>query len=263
MSRNTSTFAWALACCMLATQAFAQSKPEAPADESDAAEGDNDSGSDEPEAEGAGGEATAAAAVDAGGSADKKFLLGLRVGYALPLGLIAKSAGENKNEEFALSDVVSGQIPIWLDAGYLLTPRLMLGAYGAYGFGMVSGDICQTRVSCSAHDIRFGIQGQYHFSPYESFNPWLGLGIGYEILTAHFENDVGTAQATYRGFEFATLQAGVDFRAAESVGIGPFVNLSFGEYTTAGTSQDDKTYNIDKKALHEWLTFGVRGAFRL
>src|SRR5262245_15293263 len=66
---------------------------------------------------GEGGEAAGAANAEAGATlgapagGDKKIKLGLRLGYGLPLGDAAKDA--------PLSDTFSGQIPIWIDAGYM------------------------------------------------------------------------------------------------------------------------------------------------
>src|SRR5438105_4003214 len=96
--------------------AFAQDPaPEAAAPEVPAA----------PAAEAAGAEASASAGTT-GGYADKKIRLGLRLGYALPMGNLAEGA--------KLGDGISGQIPIWIDAGYMVTPNILLGLYGQYGF---------------------------------------------------------------------------------------------------------------------------------
>ena len=70
--------------------------------------------------EAAGGETKAAASTDAPPDAGGKIKIGLRLGYALPLGDSVKDA--------KMSDQISGMIPIWLDLGYMVTPNIMVGA---------------------------------------------------------------------------------------------------------------------------------------
>lgn len=211
-----------------------------------------------------------APASEAGASAaagtDRKFVLGLRLGYGLPMGDAVKS---QPGASGAMTDAISHMIPIWLDVGYMVTPNVMLGAYGQYAFVSLKDSVCQGASSCSANDIRFGVQAQYQIMPGQPMNPWIGLGVGYEMLSLSASGDsiIGHVDATekFKGLEFANLQAGLDFLAAPGIGVGPFVSLSFGEYssiseTLNGQSQSSSSFD---KAFHEWLTLGVRGAFNL
>jgi hypothetical protein len=62
-----------------------------------------------------------------------------------------------------------------------------------------------------------------------------------------------------KGWEFLNLQGGVDFQVANAITVGPFLSVSFDQFSSesvGGTSAD-----IDTKALHEWVTFGVKGTF--
>jgi hypothetical protein len=121
--------------------------------------------------------------------------------------------------------------------------------------------------------IRFGIQGQYHLSPAEKLDPWFGVGFGYELATMSVSGSVmGTSidsSATYKGFEFLNLQGGADFKVSPAIGIGPFLSFSLGQYGSASTSGNaggqsmSDSGDIDNTAIHEWFTFGVRGAFTL
>lgn len=195
------------------------------------------------------GDANAGVSTDSG-AASKKFKLGLRLGYALPMGDTAKDS--------KLGDAVSGQVPIWIDAGYMVTPNILLGLYGQYGF--VGTKNCD---SCSAHDLRIGIQGQYHISPAEGVDPWVGLGIGYESLSASQKNPLtgGDIDSGVSGFEFLNLQGGADFKVTDAFSVGPFLSFSLGQFSKTnlnGTSQD-----ITDKAIHEWFTFGAKGTFGL
>ncbi|RYE84347.1 MAG: hypothetical protein EOO75_18220, partial [Myxococcales bacterium] len=105
------------------------------------------------------------------------FEIGLRAGYALPLG---KTAAEVK-----LGDVYAAKIPIQLDVGYRITPQVYLGAYGQYGIGVLDSELkdgCDAvNVDCSSSNIRFGVNATYHFLTRGTFLPWAGLGFGYEM----------------------------------------------------------------------------------
>jgi outer membrane protein W len=191
-----------------------------------------------------------------------KFVIGARLGYGIGLGDIMK--------DLAMSDNVSGHIPIWLDLGYMVTPNIMVGLYGQYGIGIPSADECDASgVSCSASVIRLGAQAQYHLSPAEKLDPWFGLGIGYEWGSITAEGGGQKQSLSVRGFEFLNLQGGADYKLAPNFGIGPFLSFSLGQYSnystevTGGGSQSGSISDISDTTMHEWLTFGVRGAFTL
>ena len=209
---------------------------------------------------------------------DNHFQIGVRTGYSVFAGKIYDPssicfAGQCfSNDIFGTSHVVSGQVPLWLDAGYQITPNLMLGLYGQYGFVTLDSD-CS---GCSAHDIRFGIQAQYRFRPAGKLDPWLGLGVGYESLSLHqgypeqqgFTQPVEptSADSTFRGWELANLQGGVDFRLGSAFTLGPFLSVSLDEFTHQSIDYNyPGVANVDgsiyDKAVHEWITLGVKGSF--
>lgn len=207
------------------------------------------------------------------------FELGARLGYGIPMGKLADDGADSD-----LSNYISGMVPLQLDVGYRVIPNLMVGGYFMYGFGITGDSLdksCDAAkalgvdASCSAHDLRLGLQAQYHFMPEGDVDPWLGAGLGYEWLS--FGVDVssgGVSQKntiTGRGFEFINLQGGVDFPLAPNFGLGPFLSFSVGQYSKASTDcsgtgcdpTDSGSQDIDNKAMHEWLTIGARGTFVL
>jgi hypothetical protein len=175
--------------------------------------------------------------------------LGVRTGYALPLG---RTTG-NANDEF--SDTTSGVVPIWFDVGCRFNEHMLLGAYLQYGSAHSdTTQDCQTG-TCPATDILFGGQFHYHLFPDRLVDPWFGIGAGYEILNFTKEGG-GTVDYTLEGFDFFNIQAGADIKIMRNVGIGPFGGLTLGQFSNC--SDSCSMPNIAPQALHEWLTFGIR-----
>jgi outer membrane protein W len=263
MIRRVTSLGFGFAISLMALNAFAQDEGgDAPA--GDAAEGESAEPAKEAPKADAGGDAAASASAssaDAGG----KIKIGLRLGYALPLG----KATDTPSGE--LNKVVSGMIPIWLDLGYMVTPNIMIGLYAQYGLVMIkSADTatdpgCPSGADCSGNDIRIGLQGQYHISPAASLDPWVGLGIGYEMLNYKVSANGQEGKFGVKGLEFANIQGGADFKLADSFTVGPFLSFSLGQFSSQSADPEPPGFNssIDKTAMHEWLTLGVKGTFGL
>lgn len=195
--------------------------------------------------------------------------VGLRAGYAIPLGDAA--GAPSGGQSTSLSNVYSGMIPIQIDAGYRLNPNMMVGAFFQYGIAMIatgSGSIgaqCSTGgVSCSGSDMMFGAQFHYHFMPDQTIDPWAGIGIGYEIASFSASANGQSAGESFSGFQFVNLQVGGDYKVMPNLGVGPFVMFSLGEYSScsfSGGLANGTSCSIPNTAMHEWLTFGIRGAY--
>lgn len=192
------------------------------------------------------------------------FEAALRLGYGIPLG--------DAVEDGKLSDGIGGQVPIIVDIGYRITPLVFLGLYAQYGFAWLNDDnACDaTNASCSAHDIRLGIEAQFHLRPREQLDPWIGVGIGYEWAGLSVEAANTEVSTTLSGFEFINLQAGLDVKLGEHFYLGPFLNFSIGQYSDASVTCTGGAFcanqfgvngSIDRKAVHEWLILGVRAGY--
>lgn len=191
------------------------------------------------------------------------FQMALRTGYSVPFGKVTK--------DFKLSDFSSGQVPLLVDIGGKPIPHLFLGGYFGFGFGSAGGttaDSCDaTNAGCFGLSLRFGAQVQVHFLPHGPVNPWLGYGIGLESvgLGVDQKGSRSAVAAGVGGVEFAHLMGGADFRLSRVVGIGPFVDVSFGRYSSFSVDDGDTTRSYDivdsERATHGWATFGVRVVF--
>lgn len=186
--------------------------------------------------------------------------VGARIGYGIPLG----KAADNTNGD--LSKSISGMVPLMLDAGYKFNPNIYVGAYFMYGIGFVPSDATgcgQNGVSCSVHDLRFGVNAHYHLMPDQTIDPWFGLGVGYEILSASASGGNQSISSSVKGFEFVSLQGGADYKVMPNLGVGPFLSFSLGKYTTQSIDGGSATQSgdIQNTAFHEWLLLGVRGVY--
>jgi outer membrane protein W len=183
--------------------------------------------------------------------------LGLRTGYAIPMGDIAGGGGAQ------LSDNISGVIPIWIDAGYKLNPNMYIGADFQYGIALINNDKTGCGMSgrnCSANDVMFGVNFHYHLMPDQTIDPWAGVGIGYEIM--QFGSTASSSDVN--GFQFLNLQLGGDYKATPELGIGPFLMFSLGQFSNCGVSvmgASASSCTINQTAMHEWLTIGIRGVY--
>jgi hypothetical protein len=201
------------------------------------------------------GQGPAAANADGGEQEltwDHRFSFGVRAQYALPFGDAV--AGQSGGEQ--LNNVVSGVFLIGGEVGYLVYPRLTLLGYFFYGFPTFYGGAASTCAptedtggACSASLIRFGVMANYHFSANKRWDPWIGAGIGYEILNLEADDCTGTATQTFglNGFEL-TGMGGVELRPGANLGLGPYVELSGGHYFA----------DISSSAIHGWVSLGLR-----
>jgi hypothetical protein len=176
--------------------------------------------------------------------------MALRTGYLMPMVSATGAPGDDMSKSFG------GQVPLILDLGFKPSPNVFLGGYLGLGFGG-TGDGVRCDTSCVAASFRIGLEVQYHFAPAESVNPWIGYGIGIESAAVGDSNNNSVAVA---GVEWGHFMAGLDFRVSKSVGIGPLVDFSVGQYSHEEVKYNglDQQGDISNTATHEWLLIGGR-----
>jgi hypothetical protein len=203
------------------------------------------------------------------------FEIGARIGYAVPLGRTVGAGAQTiggttfQGAGRDLSDVFSGGLPLTLDAGYRIIPSVYVGAFFSYSFlfinsGQFGADVgCNAVLSCSGHQIDLGANVHFHMNPSRVVDPWIGLGLGYEWSTIGLSANGQSGSDVFSGFQFVNFQLGLDLKPDVRGGLGPFMTLSLGQYDSASASGGGQSVSSDvaNKALHEWLTFGVRGVY--
>ena len=185
--------------------------------------------------------------------------LDLKLGYSIPTG--------NAVTDAAMSDAFSGALPIEAAARYRFTPNLSAGIYFQYGPAFISSTTCESGVSCSGYDMRLGIQAVYGFLPDGGMNPWVSLGTGWEWTQLKASAAGQSASATFSGWEYFNVQAGVDFPLSKMFALGPYVGYFGGTYTNVSSSGFAEFINgsipSEDRAFHGWFQFGVKGTLTL
>jgi hypothetical protein len=206
---------------------------------------------------------------EASGSSDEDGLdvysggieIGLRSGFGFPFGETDGISGVARSRGFG--DAFVGQLPIWLDLGYRLSPRWMIGGYASYGFVFFKDglDGCPSGSDCSASDLRFGAQAQFHIAPYAAVDPWVGAGLGYEIYSSSVTTGPSTFDNTLRGLEFLNVQAGLDLPTDAGSSLGIFAAYTLGQFSHSSVTSNGQSFSgsIDQVATHSWLFVGLRG----
>jgi hypothetical protein len=193
-----------------------------------------------------------AAAADATRSG---FSVGARVAYAWPFGNIAGDttvAGVTFTNK--LADQVDRMIPIWIDATLRLGGGFEVGPYASYGW--ISGK----NGAGDAKDWRAGAQLNYRLAPAGGFLPWVGVGAGWEWVKENDSPATGP-NGDVSGLELL-VQGGGEFRLGSNFGLGPFVALSLGRFSSGDAFDSAKNGGITvDKAWHEWVQIGVKGSF--
>jgi hypothetical protein len=170
------------------------------------------------------------------------FMFGIRVGGAYAFG---------QAKDTSLYTVMPGAFLFGGDVGYFFSPHFYLGAYVLYGVGIGSSsvDTCSNPdFSCKSNLVRFGVVGEYHFLPTPTFDPWVGGGIGYEVVTLTAADQTGGGNdqtAGLLGFELVP-RAGIDWKPGPSYGLGPYVEVPLGHYW------------FDTFTVHGWIMAGIR-----
>jgi hypothetical protein len=202
--------------------------------------------------------------------------VGARVAYSAGFGSVY--------EGLAMSDWSSGAVPVILDLGWRFLPQLYVGAYGQVAPTVTRSSpvACPDGTDCSALDWRVGLEVDFHFWPSSRFDPYVGVGGGYEILHRAVSGPVTlplgsqtktgmvNASISDRGWELVNVTAGFDLRAARNIGIGPFVTGALGRFDvhngTESTILDGGTVSSGSvrgvvHTVHEQLIVGLRGTF--
>jgi hypothetical protein len=100
-----------------------------------------------------------------------------------------------------------------LGAGYRISPRWLVGAYGSGAWYRA------LRNEAGLRSFAAGVQGQLHLRPFRSIDPWVGLGIGYRVFAFSIP---GQGSSIHQAIVLPHFSLGVDYRPSPFVSVGPF-----------------------------------------
>jgi hypothetical protein len=191
--------------------------------------------------------------------AQRGLQLGARVGYALPEGVLSDDSSLNTS----ISRLETASVPIGIDAGYRLSPRVYLGGTIAWGPGFAPNTpgTCPASASCFRQDAQVRAEVRYYFAPERRVAWWASFGAGWE-LAAFSQSAQGSGVTSTLTGPLGDLEVGFDMRRGARA-IGPYVGMSWGEFLTHGLSpaQTPVPTWIDNPSMHVWFTVGLKGAY--
>ncbi len=203
------------------------------------------------------------------------FEAGLRVGYSFANGDYASGVPIGSASDQNLLPGVSGAVSFGGELGVRIAHSVFLGGffhYGLVGTSCVDPPASGVLVTCSGHDIKAGVETILHLAPRASIDPWLGFGLGHEWLQVSVTESgvqTGTATQTLDGWNFADVSLGLDFHVNDSVGVGPYFELTSGSFTSDSESVSvpgssaAASSDVSSQSSHQWFTLGLRGTFDL
>ncbi len=166
-----------------------------------------------------------------------------------------------------LSRMYGTQGVLLFEVGAKVHDHIFVGGYlggGLGGSGSEFQSMCgRSDVSCLSSLLRIGFEAQYHFIPDGLFNPWAGVGLGYEAASLHVRGPGGEANVSASGLELADFMIGADLRVSQKVGLGPVLSASVAQYGTAKIESNGTTRSgdIGDRAIHSWFNLGARAVF--
>lgn len=175
------------------------------------------------------------------------------------------------------SDIVQFAIPFQVDVGYRIIPQLFLGAsamIASPASGNTLVDACKKWVDdrCAPLWFRTAIGAQFHISPESKVDPWLGYSFGREWIGFSQESRNASGReisGVFTGWQYAIIDAGLDFRFSKNVGVGPYASFVMGQYDVARisaqgippTNVTDVSFRTREDDMHIWGVVGFRGSY--
>jgi hypothetical protein len=190
----------------------------------------------------------------------------LRLGLAAPFGNAVLTSTQMGQPASGVSEANTSALllPLWIEGAYRFTRNWRAGLYFQIADAF-SGSTCTN--GCGGYDVRFGVDGEYHFAPHRKVDGWIGLGAGYEILHTSTTAPLATSSVTtvYRGFEFGMVQAGADIRSGGGAfRWGPFAALTLAQYDHVRQISQGADISITpNESMHLWFFIGMRGSYDL
>jgi len=129
---------------------------------------------------------------------------------------------------------VANSFPVALEVGTRLERHLQMGAY--FQYASTASRLCPSETGCSGHDLHGGATAQFHPAPEATFDPWLGLSVGYGSRRISQKSPQwGDVTGDFSGPEMG-IETGLAFRMTSAVRFGPFASFGLSRYRGSATA---------------------------
>jgi hypothetical protein len=190
-------------------------------------------------------------------------VLSVRAGYGVP-------AGDTMRAGPAVSEVVERKFPLAFLVGYRLSPHFWTQLAFELAPATPAPALCAGGTSCSASDVHLGAQLVLRLLPGARIDPWLGGGVGVEVLSASGRPPGSPTAArtswSWAGVELPYVEAGADVALSSWIGVGPWASLSFARYTSDSVKvEGSETVSgaTHSRTVHRWIAGGLQATLRL
>ncbi len=194
-------------------------------------------------------EGTAYSASSGPPAADGALEITLGAGYTQGFGDIGSG-------QPSLRNLTSAGGEAQLGIGYRINPNFLVGAYGSGGKqsnGIFSG-------GSNIHTATAGLQANYHFLPWDTWDPWVGLGAGWRALWIDRPVPVVGTESRH-GLDVARVTVGVDYRISPQLAISPYAGAAVSIFLTQELPGERVFSNVHSPNVNVWPMAGVVGRF--
>ena len=175
--------------------------------------------------------------------------IGIAAGYSQGVGNVGSGVP-------SLTDSGGPGTSLELDVGWRIDPHFLVGVYGS-GAWFSTGDAPGN--AFNNWSATAGVQGNYHFLPGESFDPWVGLGTGWRGYWVNRPE----GRDSRHGLDLARVQVGVDVPVASGIAVSPFIGATATLFLSQQLAQESSFSDIQDRKVNVFLNAGVMGRFDL
>ena len=154
----------------------------------------------------------------------------------------------------SLTDTGGAGAALELDLGWRIDPHFLVGVYGTsawFSTGDASGN------AFNIWSATAGVQGNYHFLPGESLDPWVGVGSGWRGYWVNHPE----GRDSRHGIDLARVQVGVDVPVAAGITISPFVGATATLFLIDQLASETSFSDIQGRKVNVFFNAGLLGRF--
>lgn len=184
--------------------------------------------------------------------ADGAYDIGLSGAYAMPMG--------DARAGTSMANLASGAVTAEVSGVYRITHRIRVGLAGSYGPALRGSDAANARTATQWRS-QVGLLGEYHWAPFASQDPWLGVLLAYDQLEQNYAME-GLGQIVKNAITWKSpisldLRGGYQFQLSPDFYVGPYLGATLEHYSEVLSSPTAQTLASTDQTWHVWLAGGL------